>query len=91
MTQNSSYRVPLEALRREFDTLGLQQKAEFVVEAAFTTFASGVETAGRALSRELDTLFATAQARHEAEPERREPDAAAPGAAEAASPPPDLP
>ena len=87
MTEEYTTRAPLDDLRATFNTLGLQQKAEFVLEAAFTTFATGVEAAGRTLSRELDDLFAATRAARSPEPERRPSDEAAPGAAEAASPP----
>ncbi len=87
MTEEYTPHPPMDALRTAFSTLGLQQKAEFVVEAAFTTFASGVEAAGQALSRELDAMFAATRPPHTPEPDRRPADEAAPGAAEAASPP----
>lgn len=86
MTEEYTSRTPMEELRHAFDALGLHQKAEFVLEAAFSTFASGVEAAGRTLSRELDDLFA-GRPPQPAEPDRRPSDEAAPGAAEAASPP----
>lgn len=87
---------PLDDLRRSFEDLGLQQKAEFLVEATFKTFAAGVEKAGTALSRELDGLFAAMEREAPAEPSTDVPpprpaDEAAPGAADGASPPPRKP
>ncbi len=92
MTSEHTTHPPLDDLRKAFSDLGLQQKAEFVVEATFKTFADGVDAAGRTLARELDALFASMERERPAypdEPGRRPADDAAPGAADGASPPPD--
>lgn len=69
-----------------FDDLKLEEKAFFLVDAAMTTVARALESAGRALSRELDNLAQTVVEAEEAVEE--EVADAAEAAAEATPPPP---
>lgn len=68
-----------ERARRAFDDMGIDDKAVFLVEAAASTLARGVQEAGHVLADELERAFG-GRAEH---PDAASPDAATPpGAAE---------
>lgn len=50
-------REQFDKTRREFDQLRTEEKAVFLVEAAATTLARGVEQFGRVVVEEIDRLF----------------------------------
>ena len=59
--------------REVFDELDIEDRAVFLLEATVTTFARGIEQAGRAVARELDNLFSRAAAWPEEEPVMADP------------------
>lgn len=62
-------------VRDAFDTLNIEDKALFLVEAAASTVARGLEEAGRKLGDELNRVFEEAEQRAaQAEHEDAEPD-----------------
>lgn len=59
--QPRSRSAAYEAARAEFDRLRVEEKALFLVEAAFVTVGRGLEAAGETLAKEMDGLFRTAR------------------------------
>ena len=56
-TDRHARRAAYDRTRRQFDDLRLEDKAIFLVEATASTFACGLEEAGRAVAGGLDDLF----------------------------------
>ncbi len=60
-------------VRENFDELPLEDKATFLVEAMFSTMTKGIETAGKAVSEELESIFEkTREAAEQAAQESKE-------------------
>lgn len=70
-------------LRESFDELQIQDKALFLVEAAVSTVARGLEQAGETLAGEMEDLFSGGRARRHRE---RSPGAARPATSEKQAP-----
>jgi hypothetical protein len=57
-----------QRVREAFDSLGVTDRATFLLEATAATLAHGLEEAGRAVADELDNFFRAAAAATEEQP-----------------------
>lgn len=61
MTEQAKHSERFHEARRQFDDLSLEDKAVFLLEATVSTFARGLEQAGRALGDAMEQAFAEAE------------------------------
>lgn len=57
MSDDRARKEQYERARSEFGNLRVEDQAVFLVEAAVSTVARGIEAVGKAVASELDTLF----------------------------------
>lgn len=72
--------------RRRFEELEVEERTRFLLEASVSTFAQGLEQAGRALADGLDEIFHGAERTSHSSGEAERPGAAEPETAQRQAP-----